>query len=65
MKPTEYKVIYLNGNEEMFYCFGIWAAWAAATYYANTKAWDSRIKYIHDTEGHTTYSHFDLTHQVK
>ena len=65
MKKTKYKVTFLNGNEQEFYCSGVWAAWAEATHYANEKAWDSRVKYIYDTEGKTTYSKFNLTYNVQ
>lgn len=64
MKRTEYKVIYLNGNEEVFYSFGVWAVWAAATHYAESKATDSRIKYIIDTRTEVTYSKFDLSYET-
>lgn len=63
MKSTEYKVIYLNGNEEIFYCMGVDACFSAATHFANSKSWDARIKYIHDEHGNT-YSDFKLTYKT-
>ena len=61
MKHTEYKVVYMNGNEEIFYCSSIYEAWAVSTHFANSRAWDSRIKYIHDEEHSKTYSNFKLS----
>ncbi len=51
MKNYEYKVIFLNGNEEMFYCNGFTQAIILAMAYAQQKAWDMRIKYITDENG--------------
>lgn len=62
MKHDEYKVIYFNGNEETFYCFSINEAWATAMYFAITKGWDVRIRYIYHTEKHITYSDFNLSY---
>ena len=51
MKTIEYKVIYLNGNEEIFYCIGFREAIITAMKYAIDKGWDIRIKYIADEDG--------------
>jgi len=54
MKPIEYKVIYANGNEEIFYCFGFDEAIVLAMSYAIKKRWgDSRIKYVSSENGTT------------
>lgn len=53
MKNYEHKVIYLNGNEEVFYCGGFVQAIVLAMAFAQQKAWDMRIKYITDEKGTT------------
>lgn len=51
MKKYKYNVIYLNGNEESFYCNGFQEAIIRAMNFAYEKAWDWRIKYITDEKG--------------
>jgi len=51
MKNYEYKVIYLNGNEETFYCNGFVEAIVLGMAHAQGKGWDMRIKYITDEKG--------------
>jgi hypothetical protein len=48
MKHTQYSVIYLNDMHEIFYANGFTEAIIAAMYFAMTKGWDKRIKYITD-----------------
>jgi hypothetical protein len=53
MKNYEHKVIFLNGNEECFYCGGFVEAIVLAMAYAQQKGWDMRIKYVTDEKGTT------------
>lgn len=48
MKKTQYIVIYLNDMKEIFYADGFTEAIICAMYFAITKGWDKRIKYITD-----------------
>ena len=54
MKKYKYNVIYLNGNEAMFFCGSFNEAIVKAMAYAYDKGWDWRIKYITDEEKDTT-----------
>lgn len=53
MKNYKHNVIYLNGNEESFYCNGFVQAIVLAMAHAQERAWDMRIKYITDESGTT------------
>jgi hypothetical protein len=64
MKHSQYKVIYLNGDEDIFYAGSLIGAFCAATFYLNNKGRDSRIKYIEDEFG-TVYTNFELTYKTK
>jgi chorismate-pyruvate lyase len=50
MKEYKYKVIYANGNEQVFICGDFIEAVVCAMKYAIDKAWDRRIKFIQNTE---------------
>lgn len=51
MKKIQFEVIFLNGNEEYFYCGGFVEAIVLAMAYAQQKGWDMRIKYVIDENG--------------
>ena len=63
MKDTEYKVVFLNGDEDIFYASSVLACFCAATCYMNNKCRDSRIKYISDKHGNN-YKAFDFTYRT-
>jgi len=64
MKHTEYNVIFLNGDTDIFYSMSVMGAFCAATFYMNNKGRDARIKYIEDTENGMTYSNFTLDYKT-
>lgn len=51
MKKYPFEVIYLNGNEELFYCQTYEQAVILALAHAIQMGWDMRIKYIADENG--------------
>lgn len=53
MKATEYKVIYLNGDEKYFYTFSFTYAIVLAMADNISLGKDIRIKYISDEDGNT------------
>ncbi len=59
MKQTQYNVKYLNGKKEIFYCSGIYSAYYAAGYFADSKGWNNEIETITDEYG-TVYGNFHL-----
>lgn len=59
MKPTEYTVVFLNGKKEIFYCFGVYSAYYAAGFFADSKGWNNEIDTITDENGNQ-YFNFHL-----
>lgn len=65
MKHTEFKVVFVNGDEDVFYSFSVMGVFCAATFYMDNKGRDSRIKYIQDAERGVVYSDFKFDYEIK
>lgn len=60
MKKSKFDIIYLNGEQTSFWCFGFNEAIILAMAYAISKGWDIRLKFVTDAESGVTIENIEF-----